>query len=112
MTALTLYISLRLIAALSASEADRSSSETMDEEVEAGPRSEKETERSSGWGGGGGGEREGSVFECSMCVGVYSLTLKCFPAGDGSFSQTTALDRVTCGAQARINTKTYVATCR
>lgn len=36
-----------------------------------------------------------SVFERSMCVGVYSLTLKCFPAGDGSFSQAAASDRVT-----------------
>ena len=26
-------------------------------------------------------------------MGVHSLTLKCFPAGDSSFSQTTALSR-------------------
>lgn len=92
MIGLTLYISSRLIAALSASEADRSSSEAEDEEVEAGRRGEKETERSSGWGGGGR-EREGSVFQRRVCVWVCvpcSLPLKCFTPGDGSFSQTTA----------------------
>lgn len=81
-------------------------SETEDEEVEAGPRSEKETERSSGWGGGGG-KREGSVFERSVCVGVYSLTLKCFPAGDGSVSH-----RPLPWIVSQINSKTYMATRR
>lgn len=47
-----------------------------------------------------------SVFEHSMCVGVYSLTLKCFPAWDGSFSQAAASDCVTGDAKAQINAET------
>lgn len=47
-----------------------------------------------------------SVFEHSMCAGVYSLTLKCSPAGDGSFSQAAASECVTGNAQAQINAET------
>lgn len=80
-----LYISLPLIA-LAASEADRSSSESLeteDEEVEAGRRSEKEEKQRVGR----------CVLHCRECVGVHSLTLKWCPAGGDGFSQTTALDR-------------------
>lgn len=52
-------------------------------------RRENETEDDSGCGGG-------AVLECLVCVWVYySLILKCFPAGDSSFSQAAALDCVT-----------------
>ena len=40
-------------------------------------------------------ERGSGVFLRVQCVGVHSLTLKCFPAGDSRFSQTSALHRVT-----------------
>lgn len=58
-----------------ASEADRSSSETEDEEVEAGQWSEKETERNSRWGG--------VIFRTQcVCVWVYvALLWSVFPAG-------------------------------
>jgi len=62
-TALTGYV-FPLRSFLSASEADRSSSETEDEEVDAGRRREKE--RNSGWGG---------VFFSFECVWVYIALL-------------------------------------
>lgn len=63
MTAPTLRRSQCLITALWACEADRSSSETEDEEVEAGRRSAEETGTRSGRGAGGR-MREGAVCVC------------------------------------------------